>query len=165
MFYLSKDVLKEIINRFYASKKVFALPWYSGRDEAKLNLFHLEIFISVQVSDIHFFSEENVLAMELYDGSNLDANYSVTLDEKMWYLVDRVFMPLHFMEENNSGSVLKVGSILLLKEYSFREIFYKCHENGSFVDYVLYDILNIKDFVIIGNDDTYVSTVRSHFYN
>ncbi len=120
MFFLTRDILKDLIDKFYLRNKIIALPWHNSINyRAKLNLFHFEIYIIVQVSDIHYFEKENILAMELYDASTNDANCSTTLDESMWDLVDRKHLPLHLQKkkENKTAAILKIGSVLMLKEY------------------------------------------------
>jgi hypothetical protein len=170
MFFLSYGILKKINSRDLKIEKQSSVGDISIISTE--SFFDQDNIIIVQVSDIYYFEEYNVLGIELYDGSYDDFNYSAQLDKKMWKYVDSKYFPIDnsidsFFESNsihpNNFTKLKIGSVLIIKKYSFENIFigkedeFKQMRNETSL---LKDVFKLDDFFIIGHDDFYKSTLN-----
>ena len=172
MFFLSKGVLKKLINRQPFNDKIFL-----GDSYVTMNLLKQSTYVILQISDIYFFQEENVVGIELFDGSETDYNYTAHLDPKLWDVIDKKYIETKStskyydetqLSDNASISYksLLIGSVILVKEYSFENVITKefTRRNASneleIVTTYLEDNLKIIDFVIIGHDMNFKSTVN-----
>jgi len=162
MFNLTQRSLDNIFSRCVQSNtKIPLKPEVEG--ETKFRLLDFDQRIIVQISDIQYFKQENILAIELYDGSEINCNSPAFLDESVWNRVESFYLSESDFEDSfYKHERLKVGSIIMLKEYTFEDIltFEEFDEREADIDYYIYDCLKIVDFFVLGFDSHFKSDVN-----
>jgi hypothetical protein len=157
MFFLTPNILKKILSRDFLFDKSLALPY---KLDTKLSLYDIDNLIILLVTDITYFETENIIGIELYDGTHVnDQNWctGANLDEKKWHMVDRAYTKNIYLDDGVSiEQFLTVGSVIILKEYNFEDIILKVETDklNTNIRHVTYleDILKITDFIIIGKN-------------
>jgi len=138
------------------------------------NIYDPEYPVILLVRDILYCENEKVLGLELFDGSKVKDQYWWTgaiLDKTKWYTVHRSFtknipemsspLTMHFNLQNEH--LLKTGSVIILVEYFFENINLNKNIdelNGSSTIEYIEDVLCIKEFVIIGQNDDFEKTYQ-----
>ena len=156
MIYFTTGVLDSIFKRKYLSNNGIALPDKDVKIE--MNLFKSESLIIVKVVDICYFEKENELGIELMDCNSNGEPLPFILHKSKWNLVDQNYFTHESSESNNTLSEdkkLSVGSILILKEYTYENVDVidkEANELDESEDYFLEDLIKIVDFFIIGFD-------------
>ena len=171
MFFLTGNILSKIIERNIFFRKPLAL---SNNFNYMKNIYDPEYPVILLVRDILYCENEKVLGLELFDGSKVKDQYWWTgaiLDKSKWYSVHRSFtknipemsspLTLHFNLQNER--LLKTGSVIILVEYFFENIYLKGNidelNESSSIEYIE-DVLCIKEFVIIGQNDDFENTYQ-----
>ena len=164
MFFLTKKILRKIIKRKNLNDDAIEQP-FNLEEKPVMDLLHNTII--VQISSICFFPEENILAIELYDGSK--ENCSAFIDQSKWNSV----MRKHFESDlendfitdaiNSSQNLITIGSVLILKEYTFENIITLeyIEDRDEKYDYYIQDCLKIIDFLLIGHNENYKSYLKT----
>ena len=158
MFYLTSGILKKIILRINLNDKPIELR---SKNEKKIDmqLIRSKNTIVVQISKIFFFEQEDTLAVELYDGATKDGNCSAFIDKSKWSWVNQKFFGKKTNYEICVHKNLSVGSVIILKEYSFENIIINeeiIERKDNEISYFK-DVLKINKFFIIGHDKNYKS--------
>ncbi len=100
----------------------------------------------------------NELGIELMDCNSNGKPLPFILHKSKWNLVDQNYFKHESSESSNTSSEdkkLSVGSILILKEYTYENVDVidkKANELDESEDYYLEDLIKIVDFFIIGFD-------------
>lgn len=159
MFFLTKNSLKQILHRNLFNLKAIELP-YLTHSLKEMQLIRSHKTIIVQISNISYFEKEDILAVELYDGSNVDCNCSAFIDKTKWEWIDQKFFlfKVPITQKKCSHRLLTIGSVIIIKEYCYENInIYdkNLEERKENDEYYLEDVLKIKKFFIIGHDENY----------
>ena len=177
MFHLTSGIIDQLINRqvLLGKSKEIHLPFKTknAKENDKMNLLYCGHLILLQISDIYFFEKENVLGVELYDAAVKQYNYTAFIDTTKWHIIDRKYFPLKVNDKLpfNLNKKLTKGSVIVLKEYSFENIIAETTEKECenekdkiwrFTTY-LEDCLKLVDFVIVGHDGNFKSSLNSFY--
>ena len=162
MFFLTNGILNKIVSRtVLMPDKPIELPEKLQKLK-EMQLLRSNKTIIVQISDITYFEKEEVLCIELYDGSKENQNCAAFLDKNKWSWVDSTFF--NFNSKENISECphrkLTLGSIIILKEYSFEDVITKeeIQNRQENEEYYLQDCLKIKKFFIIGQNNNFKSS-------
>jgi hypothetical protein len=150
MFFISSGIMGLLYNRLITRNRSIQLS--NVANVLKMNLLCSENLIIVLVSNLTYFPKENILGIELYDNVN---NYPFILDKSKWSLVENFQIENEKNEIFGSKSLIKEGSVLILKEFSFTNVDIKDNKENNLPEgeeYFLEDILIRIDFFIIGEE-------------
>ena len=96
MFFSTKDSLKKIVSRTLFNFEAIELPYFTHTLK-EMQLIRSHKTIIVHISDISYFEEEDILAVELYDGLYGDCYCSAFIDKTKWDWIDQKY----FVCKNN----------------------------------------------------------------
>ena len=148
MFNLTKGILKQIQSKqFITEQNVY------DTDLSKIRLRNYESPIIVVLTKINFFKECSFILLNLFDGED---NLECLLEKRFWHFLNKLDFTIFFGKENldpiNDQKLLKIGSVLIISEYSFIDVLIKNEEKRD-------DLMVLLNFSVVGFDETYNNVI------
>lgn len=164
MFFSTKDSLKKIVSRTLFNFEAIELPYFTHTLK-EMQLIRSHKTIIVHISDISYFEEEDILAVELYDGLYGDCYCSAFIDKTKWDWIDQKYFvcKVQKTEKKCSHRFLTIGSVIIIKEYCFENIIINdknIEERKDDEEYYLEDVLKIDNFFVIGHDENFLKLIN-----
>ena len=145
MFNLTKGILKEIKSRGFINGQSIT---ENENVKSKVILRNYETLIMVKVTKINFHKQTHLVTIRLFDGQDY---VECCLDSNSWNCLNKNDFLKFFNRENiepvREDKCIQLGSVLILNEYSFMDVFIDANQKEE-------DMLVILKYSCVGLEKT-----------
>ena len=147
MFFLSFGILEKISKRGFIVGQSMTYD-NKNNDTSKILLRNYDNPAIVMIEEINFVNDNTILLLKLFDGKD---HLNVRLEKNLWKSLSevdckRLFGNVFYEESIRDEKLIKIGAIIILSEYTFRDTIISSNNKVE-------DMITILNFSTIGIEE------------